>query len=1031
MKLPKFSVNRPVATAMAFLAILLFGLVSLKMLPLDVMPAMELPSLTVLTVYPGASANEVEEQVSKVLETQLSGVQDLKSIKSSSRENVSVVSLEFNWGSDVSQAANDTRDMLELVKSRLPGGAKDPIIYKINSSMIPVLIYSITATDSYNGLSQIIEDKIASPLRKIEGVGSVIYIGQPEREIKVNVDPSKLQAYKLSIATLSTILKTENVNIPGGSIKEGINDYSIRIPAEIATADELAEIPVTNFLGKLVRLKDVATIEDGFEESDSYARTEHGLGAVIMVQKQSGKNSLEVVQSVRKNMKEIKPTLASDIKVEELLGQEEIITQSLRSLSDTLWWALLFVILIVVAFLRDWKSSFIIFLTIPFSLITAFIFIYAMGWTINIFSLLSLIIAIGMVVDDAIVVLENITQHIAKGERPKEAAIFATSEMGLAVMASTTTVLVVFIPLIFVGGIVGIFFKQLAALTSVTLIASLIIALSLSPMIGSRLLKKKEIRSDGNRNLRARIFDASERHLIAAENAYKRLLGWAINHKSVVVISSVLILAVSALGIKHIGSDYLPMFDAGDVITVFQTETGVSAAETDRVAQQVMKIMEDNIPEIVPGTLGAISGQTKDGVLSTVGFSEGKNIGTVMCHLSLPDKRERTASEIGNMLRAKIAEIPEIKKFHVTSGNILEAAVLGNEKPIEVKINGNDLDVLNNTANIVKSGLEKIPGLTDIESTADAGKQDYEIIIDRVKSSDVGLNPGMIALQVRQSIYGAEAGSITENGKDYDIMIRYAPGHRSDLNALKNITLSTLLGTQVRLADIAEIREGNSPLEIKRESQQRYVTVSAELNGVSLGNAANSVKEALKSVTVPQDVNIKIAGQTTSQNESFGDLSLVLVIGILLVYMVMAAQFESFRNPFIIMLAVPFTVIGVVAAFLLTGTTLSVTTFIGIIMLAGIVVKNGIILVDYTNMLRKRGLNLYDAIKEAGRSRLRPVVMTSSTMILAMVPMALSRGMGYEMFSPMAITMIGGLLFSLLITLVIVPVFYAIFNRKD
>ncbi|MCE5346308.1 MAG: efflux RND transporter permease subunit [Bacteroidales bacterium] len=1027
MKLPKLSVNKPVTTAMVFMAILLFGLVSLKMLPLDVMPAMELPSLTVLTVYPGASANEVEDQVSRVLEAQLSGVQDLKSIKSSSRENVSIVSLEFNWGSDIATAANNTRDMMEMIKSHLPENAKEPIIYKVNSSMMPVLIYSITATENYNGLSQIIEDEIASPLKKVEGVGSVIYLGQPEREIRINVNPAQLKAYNLSIAGLSAILKAENVSIPGGSIKVGTNDFSVRIPAEITSAEELAEIPIKNFLGKLVRLSDVATIEDGYLETDEFARTQSGHGAVIMIQKQSGKNSLDVVKAVRSRMKELAPNLANDIKVGEILSQEEVITQSIKSLSDTLWWALLFVALVVVAFLRDWKSSLIILLTIPFSLITAFIFMYANDWTINIFSLMSLIIAIGMVVDDAIVVLENITQHIAKGERPREAAIFATSEMGLAVVASTTTVLVVFIPLIFVGGVVGIFFKQLAALTAVTLIASLIAALTLSPMIASRLLKKTKT-TDGN-TWKDRLFKSSEKNIVMAENMYKRLLGWAVYHKSFVVISAILILIASLFGARKIGSDYLPIFDAGDVIVIFQTPVGTSASETDRVAQQVIDLMKENVPELVPGTLGAISGQTRDGLLSTVGFSEGKNIGTVLCHLTLPDKRERKASEIGDVLRAKVAEIPEIEKFHVTSGNILESAILGNEKPVEVKVSGKDLDLLTQTANQIKFNLETITGLIDIESSADKGKQDYEIIIDRKKASSVGLNSGLIALQIRQSIYGAEAGSISEGGEDYDIMIRYSPENRSDIPSIGNITLTTLLGTQIRLSDIAEVRQGYGPMEIKRESQQRYITVSADIRGLSLGNATEKVNKAISTIEVPQGVSVKLAGQTASQNESFGDLSLVLIIGVILVYMVMAAQFESFKHPFIIMLAVPFTLVGIVVAFLLTGTTLSVTTFIGIIMLVGIVVKNGIILVDYINMLRKRGYKLYDAIQEGGRSRLRPVVMTSSTMILAMVPMALSNGMGYEMFSPLAVTMIGGLLFSMIITLIIVPVFYAIFNK--
>jgi len=1027
MKLTKMSVNRPVATSMAFMAILLFGLVSLKMLPLDVMPAMELPSLTVLTVYPGASANEVEDQVSRVMENQLSGVQDLKNISSSSRENVSVISLQFNWGSDITQAANNTRDMMELVKSKLPQAAREPVIYKVNSSMMPVLIYSISADENYNRLGNILEDEIASPLRKVEGVGSVIYLGQPEREIIINVNPVQLAAYHLSTEQLSAILKAENISIPGGSIREGTLDYSVRIPAEIGSARELASIPVSSFLGKMVRLSDVAKIEDGFAESDEYSRTGERRSAVLMVQKQSGKNSLQVVEDVRSRMNQIRKDLDKDIKVNEVLGQSEIIRQSVKSLTDTLWWAFLFVILIVIAFLRNWKSSLIITVTIPFSLITAFIFMYAKGWTINIFSLLSLIIAIGMVVDDAIVVLENITQHVAKGENPMEAAVSATSEMGLAVVASTTTVLVVFIPLIFVGGIVGIFFKQLAALTSVTLIASLVIAFSLTPMMSSRLVRKKE--TEPARAKKPRFFENSEKHLVLAENRYKKLLGWAVHHKTVIVVSALLLLGISFAGARKIGTDYLPMFDAGDIIVVFQTETGTSAEETDRIAKQVMKLMEGNIPEMVPGTLAAISGQTKDGILSMVGFREGKNSGTVLCHLTLPDKRTRKASEIGNMLRKKVAEIPEIEKFHITSGNLLESAILGNSKPVEIKISGKDLDQLNAAASDIKARLENVSGMTDVESTSDAGKMEYQVIIDRKKASDAGLNAGMIAIQIRQAVYGAEAGSLSDGGDDYDILIRYDAASRAQVSSLNNITLTTLLGTQVRLAEIAEIKQGFGPMEIRRESQQRQVTVGADIRNISLGEATAKANEIISSTTLPAGVTVKLGGQTSEQNESFGDLTLVLVIGIILVYMVMAAQFESLKDPFIIMLAVPFTVVGVVAAFLLTNTTLSITTFIGIIMLTGIVVKNGIILVDYTNILIRRGYTLYEAIQEAGRSRLRPVVMTSATMILAMVPMALSKSMGHEMFSPMAITMIGGLLFSMLITLIIVPVFFAIFNK--
>ena len=446
MKLPELSVKRPVATAMVFLAVLLFGLVALRKLALDIMPELELPTLTVITVYPGASATEVEKQVSKVLESVLAGAENLKDIHSSSRENVSFVSLQYNWGADITSAANNARDLMELTKSKLPENARNPVIFKVNSSMMPVLIYSITAAQNYNGLDKIIDEKISSPLRKVKGVGSVMSLGQPVREIKVNVDPSRLKSYNLSLSQVSAIVKAENISIPGGNIMAGNQDYALRIPGEIGTVEQLGNVPVTNMLGKLVRLKDISTIVDGFSESDEYARTSSGLGAAIMIQKQSGENSLQVIENVKKKMAELMPGLPPDVKVDQTLTQEEIVRQSVSNLTETIWWALLFVILVVIAFLRDWKSSLIIFLTVPFSLITAFIVMYAIGWTINIFSLLSLVIAIGMVVDDAIVVLENISRHIEKGSTPARAAVEATAEMGLAITASTLTTVIVFIP---------------------------------------------------------------------------------------------------------------------------------------------------------------------------------------------------------------------------------------------------------------------------------------------------------------------------------------------------------------------------------------------------------------------------------------------------------------------------------------------------------------------------------------------------------------------------------------------------------
>jgi HAE1 family hydrophobic/amphiphilic exporter-1 len=1028
MNFTEISVKRPVATLMAFLAVLVMGVVAYMKLPLDIMPKMELPTLTVITVYPGASAQEVESQITEKLETVLAGAEGLKEIKSKSKENVSFISLEYNWNTNITEAANNTRDLIELVKRQLPGEANSPIIFKVNSSMLPVLIYGVTAKENYYGIDQIVNEDIAGPIRKLDGVGTVIWLAQPEREIKIILQPEKLKAYNLSISQISTILKAENISIPGGNVKSGIYDFAVEVPGDLTTTEELGAVALVNFNDKIIKLRDVAEIKDSFKETDEFARSENGPSVAIMVQKQSGANTLEVVNSVRSEMAKLKGELPADVEVSEILATDEIISQSIGNLSETLIYAFIIVIFVVLFFLRDWKSSAIIALTIPFSLITAFIVMFILGYTINIFSLMALVIAIGMVVDDAIVVLEYINQKLKKGLSPMQAAIEGTKEMGLAITASTTTNVMVFIPIVFIGGIVGIMFKQLAIITTVTLIASLITALSLTPMLSSKMFK--QYGADGAPEKHSRFYRWSERMFESVENSYKKLIGVAIRHKFATLAITVVILLVSVYFARFIGSDYIPEFDAGDIAVVFETEVGTSAAETDKVAQKVMDVIKQEVPEMVPGSLAAISGQTRDGILSTVGFSEGKNISTVLCHLTLPNNRERSAKEIGEKLRKRIREIPEIERFHINAGSILSAALLGNSKPIEVVVSGNNFDELNQAALQIEDHFKNSPYLADVETTIDNGKREIVVHINREKASNLGLNAAMAGLQIRQSIYGTEGGTISDNGESYDITIQYDLDKRNSINDVGNIQVTNLRGERIPVSAFADIEIGNGKLEISRLSQQRYVLVKANLNGISLGEASGKAKEYLRTATFPKGISTELSGQVKNQSESFSDLYLIFILGILLVYMVMAAQFESFKHPFIIMLALPFTIIGVVWAFIITGLTLSVTTFIGIIMLIGIVVKNGIILVDYTNQLRRKGYELAEAIKESGRSRLRPVLMTTLTAICGMIPMALSTGMGKEMFSPLGITLIGGLLASTLITLVFVPALYATFHLK-
>ena len=1022
MKLPEIGVKRPVATVMLFVAIIMLGLVSLKMLPLDIMPEMEFPSITIITIYPGASANEVEEQVTKPLETILSAAEHLSEIKSTSKENVSFIQLSYSWGSDVTSAANNARDLIELTKTKLPQAAHQPIIYKINSSMMPVLAYAVNAGVNYNGIENIVEEDIATVLRKVDGVGTVVYLGQPEREIKVSVNPQRLSAYGLSATQISTMLKADNISVPAGNINMGVYDFSVRVPGKFETVEEIGNTVLKAFNGQVIRLKDVAKVEDTFMEKEAFARNRTGEGVALMIQKQSGSNTVAVVNAVRAKMAEIQKTLPSDIQVHEIISTDEVVTQSVNNLTSSIWYALVFVTLVVLMFLREWKSSLIIFITMPVSLISAFIAMYAMGYTINIFSLMALVIAIGMVVDNAIVVLENITQHIEKGSKPKQAAIFGALEMGMAIAASTATTLVVFLPMLFMGGIVGIMFKQLAILTSVCLIVSLFTALTLTPMLSSKLLK--EAPRNGKKQHRSKFYAASEKVFTKIENGYKLLLGWVVFHKSLTIVIAFAVFVLTMIVGKNIGTDYIPDFDAGTVSVVFETEVGTSARQTDSISQQILQIMLEDIPEIANEAAVSIAGQTKTGALTTVGFKEGKNVGTVLCHLTPPDKRDRTAAEIAGAIRDRVESIPQIEKCRVQGGSALAAAVTGNKRPIEIIVSGNDFNQLNAVASDLQEKMQAEKAFTDVATTVDPGKLEVQVIVDKEKASQMALNTAMVGMQVRQNLYGAESGDFSEDGNDYGIVVQYAPEHRNEVNKLKEMQVSNLLGQQIPLSVIADIVESLGPLEIQRQSQQRYVKTTADLNGVSLGEATKTAQKIIDHTEIPDGISVEIGGQVNDQKSSFSSLFLIFFLGIALVYMVMAAQFESMKDPFIILFAIPFTLVGVILAFFVTGITLSVTTFIGLIMLVGIVVNNGIVLVDYTNMLRKRNYPLRDAVMEAGRSRLRPVLMTSLTTILGMLPMAVSNGMGREMYAPLGITIIGGLLVSTLVTLLLVPAMY-------
>jgi len=1023
MKLPEIGVKRPVFTSMLFIAIVLFGVIAFRSLPTDLLPDVELPTLTIATVYPGASAVEVEQQVTKHLEDILSGISKLKSITSNSRENVSFITLQFNWGTDMNEAASNARDLIELKKRYLPADAEAPIIAKINSSMIPVIIYGVNAKENFNGLHRILEDKINTPLKKIAGVGTVLVISAPTREISINVDPDKLKAYKLSVPLIAQTLKMSNISIPGGNIKTSSRDFAVRVPGEFTNAGDIANMPITTFGGKIIFLKDVATVYDGIKDKDEVLRINNKHAAGIFVQKQSGANTLEVAKAVKKEVARIQKTLPKDVEIKLLLDSSEIVSSSINNLKDTIIYAALFVVFVVLLFLRNIRSSIIVIVSIPISLIAAFIYMAVAKFSINVFSLMSLAIAIGIVVDNAIVVLENITRHIEKGVHPKQAAVFATGEMGLAITASTLTIIAVFIPMIFMGGIVGILFGQLAILTSVTLLASLLVSVMLTPMMASKMLKpiSKE------RKKQNKLFQVTEKAFIAVENAYFSALHWAVIHRWQVIVFCIALFASALLIAKTIGSDYMPQFEAGDLKIVMKTEVGTNVKETERIAMKAEKVVRDNVPELE--LLYTVAGQTESGIFSMVGFSEGKNIANVMCKVKIT-KGGRTSKDIAIAISDKIAQIPEIESFSITSGSVLMAATLGSKKPVQINIMGKDFSKMNAAARMLMDSLNHLKGLMNVESTIDKGKMEMQINIDKNKAASMGLNTAMIAMQVRQSIYGAEAGNFDDEGYSFTINVRYDNAFKKSIDDVGSIMLITLTGQQVKLSSVATITGGTGLLEVKHESSERIVMVTSELKGISLGEGNKMVSRVLGHCSFPDGVDVNMSGELSEQKESFSRLIWIFLIGILLVYMIMASQFESLKYPLIIMFTVPLSIVGVVLVFKLLGLTLSVITFVGIIMLIGIDLNQAIILVDYTNLMRKRGMSLIEAVTETGRHRLRPVMMTAFAAILGMIPMAVSSGSGSEIWAPFGITCIGGLLVSKFFTMFLIPVLYVSVNRK-
>ena len=1022
MKLPEIAVRRPVTTIMIFAAIALVGAVSFFKLNLDMLPDIEPPAVSVITTYPGASATDVESEVTKYLEDQLSTTPDLDRLESKSKDNISIITCVFNWGTNLDVAVNDIREKIDLAKTDIADGAEESFLFKFSSSMVPILVATVTAKESHADLFRIVDKQIADPLKRISGVGAIFFIGGDERQINVHFDRKALESRHLSVQHVRDVLGAENINFPAGTVKVGEKELQIRVAGRFKNRDEIANMVIGQEGDALVRLRDVAEIKDSFEEPQAWAWSS-GLPAVsLIIQKQSGANTVKVINSIKKEFEILQDQLPADIEVHTIIDNSDHIYSMMYNLTESAVVGVVLVVIICFLFLRRFRTSLLVTLAIPFSIIAAFIGLYFFGYTLNVISLMSLAIAVGMVVDDAIVVLENVVRHVDEGADPKKAAVAGASEVGMAVAASTLTIVAVFAPLLFVKGLAGIVFGQLAFVVLVTILVSLFVSLTLTPMACSRMLRPRGQKKSN------RLFEWSERVFNRIESGYANLITWSLNHQKIVLSLIISVFLGSLIFIPLVGTEFFPEVDSGEVEVVLEMAEGtrgeVTAGTTEIMLQAV-----DAVPEMEASY--ALAGQTKEGFLSALGFEEGTNIGRIGGRLIDKDDRHRPAKEIATELRRRVMNLPGVEKFSASAVSSIQKAFLGGGRAVSIEVLGHDLKTTNDVSEKIRSIVEKTDGTVDVSISRKQPRPEIHVRIDRDKAASLGLNIALVADSLRTNYYGFDDTKFREAGDDFDIELRLKQEERRSIVQIGETPLMTLSGNIVKLRNIAAIEETFGPVEIDRKNRTRVSRVQAGVQGRVLGDVVRDIRAQLSSFDMPPGVFIEWGGEVKEQQKAFSDLTLLLILGAFLVYMVMAGQFEDFIDPFIIMFSVPFAFVGVIWAFTFTGTPLNVITFIGIIMLTGISVKNAIVLVDYIRQLRERGMKLHEAVITGGTTRLRPVLMTTLTTIFGMVPLALSRGEGSEIWNALGITVIGGLLVSGLVTLILVPILYFLVHGNN
>ena len=1020
MSLYSSAVKKPVTTILVFVAVVIIGLFSLLKLPIDLYPDIDTNTIMVMTTYSGASSQDIEQNVTRPLENTLNSVEHLKHITSNSKENISIITLEFEYGYDIDVLTNSVRDKLDMVSSMLPDDAETPIIFKFSTDMVPIVLLSAQANESLPGLYKILDENVANTLARVDGVGTVSISGAPKREIHIYLDPARLEAYNLTAESVIQLVAAENKNVPGGTFDMGSDTYSLRVQGEFKDPTEMRDLVVGSKDGAVVRLSDVARIDDSVEERAQETYNNGQRGAMIIVQKQSGANSVEISNKIKKILPDIQKKLPSDVKLDYIVDTSDNIRNTIASLVETVEYALLFVVIVVFFFLGRWRATVIIALTIPISLIASFIYLLATGNTLNIVSLSALSISIGMVVDDAIVVLENVTTHIERGSDPKQAAVHGTNEVAISVVASTLTLIAVFFPLTLVTGMTGVLFRQLGWMVSIMMVISTAAALSLTPMLCSQLLRLQPVKG----KLFTKLYGPIERFLDKLDDGFYHLLGLVVKHRWITTAGALLIFFGSMQLTKFIGSEFFPTSDNSRLGITLELPVGSRVEIAKDLTERIYKDWTKKYPEIdkFNYTVGQAS---TDNIYASM-QSNGSHI--ISMNITLKPIKERTKSltEVAALMREDLKKYPELDKYQVNVGGSRGGSMSG-QSTIDYEIYGYDFEKTDSVAQRLKRILSSVKGTADIRISRDNYQPEYQVDFDRQKLAIYGLNLTTAANALRNRINGSTASYFREDGDEYDIKVMYDPDHRQSIEDIENILLFNAQGKGVRLKEVGTVVERFNPPTIERKDRERIITVSTVVQDRPMSDIIADAQPLIDKMEVPSGVSINLSGSYEDQQDSFRDLAMLAVLIIILVYIVMASQFESFTYPGIIMTSIMFAFSGVVLILWITGTNLNVMSMIGGIMLIGIVVKNGIVLIDYITLNRERGMSITKSVLHAGKSRMRPVLMTSLTTILGMVPMAVGTGEGAEIWRPMGVAVIGGLTFSTILTLLFVPTLYTIF----